>query len=93
MLYRLQGELFLIQAQADQAAAQVSFEKALETARLQETHLLELQAAVSLARLWQAERPAEARRLLADVLVWFSEGRQNPDWLGAQALLKTLPPQ
>ena len=51
---------------------------------------LRYQAANALARLWQAERPAAARRLLAETCAWFTEGWDTPALQSAQALLKTL---
>jgi predicted ATPase len=89
-IYRLQGELLLTQVPPDRHAAQASFTSSLEIARQQGAHTLELRAAISLAKLWQAERPDEARRLLADTCAWFSKGWETPDWQEAQALLKHI---
>jgi adenylate cyclase len=53
--------------------------------------MLELQAAMSLARLWQQQdRGAEARQLLAEVYGWFTEGFDTADVQEAKALLDTL---
>jgi predicted ATPase len=51
----------------------------------------ELRAAVSLARLLDAQgRQDEARRLLAPVYGWFTEGFDTPDLQKANALRETL---
>ena len=53
--------------------------------------MLELRAAVSLARLWDAQgRRAEARNLLAPVYGWFTEGFGTADLKEAKALLDRL---
>ena len=52
---------------------------------------LELRAAVSLARLWQAQgRRDEARELLAGIYGWFTEGFDTVDLVEAKALLAEL---
>ena len=46
---------------------------------------------MSLSRLWRTQdRHEEARRLLANVLGWFTEGFDVPDILDARALLAEL---
>jgi predicted ATPase len=48
-------------------------------------------AAVSLARLWNAQnKRSEARDLLADVYGWFTEGFDTQDLREAKMLLDTL---
>jgi predicted ATPase len=52
---------------------------------------LELQAAMSLARLWQQQgKQAEAHRVLAEVYHWFTEGFDTADPQEARALLEEL---
>ena len=52
---------------------------------------MELRATVSLARLWQQQgKKAEARRRLADIYDWFTEGFDTKDLQEAQALLTEL---
>jgi DNA-binding SARP family transcriptional activator/predicted ATPase len=88
-IYRVRGELLLLQG--DNAEAEAAFQCALEVARPQEAKSLELRAATSLARLWLRQaRHAEARRLLADIYGWFSEGFDTPDLQDARALLEQL---
>jgi len=71
--------------------AEACFQRALEVAREQEARWFELRAAVSLARLWQAQgRRDEARELLAGVYGWFTEGFDTVDLVEAKALLEEL---
>ena len=88
-VHRLRGELLLL---ADHSRdAETCLERALAAARLQSARLLELRAAVSLARLWrdQGER-AKARDLLSPIYDWFTEGFDAPDLKDAKALLEQL---
>ena len=50
------------------------------------SHILELRAATSLARLWQG-KPEEVRALLAGVYNWFTEGFKTADLQEATVLL------
>jgi hypothetical protein len=93
-----ESELLRLQAQAlmaDRAAravadTQVVLEKALMTARSQHARLLELRAAMSLARLWRDHKVQQARELLAPVYGWFTEGFDTRDLKEAKALLEEL---
>jgi class 3 adenylate cyclase/tetratricopeptide (TPR) repeat protein len=89
-LHRLDGELLLATGgTADEAAAR--YHHALAIAREQGARSFELRAATSLARLWRDQgKRAEARDLLAPVYVWFTEGFDTRDLLGAKALLEEL---
>ncbi|MCB0180236.1 MAG: hypothetical protein KDI62_18540, partial [Anaerolineae bacterium] len=94
---RVRGELLLQRSvqndnpDADQEAAEACFQQALQVARRQQAKSLELRAATSLARLWQAtSRSAEAKQLLASLYAWFSEGFDTPDLQTAQALIVRL---
>jgi predicted ATPase len=71
--------------------SQACFQRALEIARGQQARWLELQAAASLARLWQAQgRHDKARELLASIYGWFTEGFDTVDLVEAKALLGEL---
>ena len=68
--------------------------RALEIARRQQARWLGLRAAVSLARLWQAQgQRDEARELLAGIYGWFTEGFDTLDLVEAKALLAGLEPE
>jgi DNA-binding winged helix-turn-helix (wHTH) protein/predicted ATPase len=88
-LHQLRGALLRMGAGAGETEA--CFYRALDIARGQQAKMLELQAAMSLARLWQQQdRGAEARQLLAEVYGWFTEGFDTADVQEAKALLDTL---
>lgn len=89
-LYRLKGELLLMQDEAE-ADAEACFRQAIQVARRQEAKSWELRATVSLCRLWQQQgKREEARQLLAEVYGWFTEGFDTPDLKEAKALLVEL---
>lgn len=70
------------------AEAEACFRQALEVARAQQARWLELRAAVSLARLWQAQgRSDDARAVLAGICDWFGEGFDTLGLAEARALL------
>ena len=84
---RLQGVLSAAMNQP--AEAEVYFEKARAIARQKEARLLELRAAVSLARLWQQQGKVEqAHNMLNEIYSWFTEGFDQPDLKEAKALLE-----
>jgi tetratricopeptide (TPR) repeat protein len=88
-IYRLHGDLLLLQGYARDAEMQ--YQQALALASKQGARSLELRAAICLARLWQREgKEADARDLLAPVYTWFLEGIDTPDLQAAQALLAVL---
>ena len=73
------------------AEAEACFTKALDVARARQSRSLELRAATSLARLWQAQgKRQEAQDLLAPVHDWFTEGFDTADLKDAKALLEEL---
>ena len=60
-------------------------------ARGQQAKALELQAALSLTRLWQQQGKQDAAsKLLAPLYGWFTEGFDTPDLQEAKALLAEL---
>jgi len=62
--------------------------RALDIARCQEAKSLELQAAMSLRRLWQQQgKQAAARELLTPIYGWFTEGFDTDDLQEAKVLL------
>jgi class 3 adenylate cyclase/predicted ATPase len=88
-LHRVRGEL--LKSLGDYAAAVNSFCTALAVARGQSAKLLELRAAMSLARLWRdAGKRNDARDLLALVYDWFTEGLDTPVLQDAGKLLREL---
>jgi len=94
-IHRLRGQLLL--AASDPAApavvrsAEECYRRAFDVARRQGARSLELRAAVSLSRLWQAaDRHDEARELLAPIYEWFTEGLDHPELREAAALLDEL---
>jgi len=95
-LYRLRGELLLMQgddaeAEASLHKAESCFQHAVEVARRQRAKSWELRATVSLCRLWQKQgRMDEARQMLAEIYGWFTEGFDTPDLQEAKALLEEL---
>lgn len=89
-IYRLRGELLRAQG-VNLADVEAMFQRALKIAQNQQSKSLELHAAISLARLWQAaDRPAEAKQLLTPLYAWFTEGLDTPDLQTAQALITKL---
>jgi len=91
-LYRLQGELILLQQSLDnQAEAEACFHQAIAIAQNQSAKSWELRAATSLVRLWQQQgKRQEAYDLLAPVYHWFTEGFDTADLKDAKALLDEL---
>ena len=87
-----EGELWQVEGSANLARAEACFREALAVARAQSSRILELRAAVSLARLKQRQgRRDEALATLGSVFGWFTEGRDNnADLREAAALLKAL---
>lgn len=87
-LHRRRGEVLLKQG-ATRAQVEACFQRALEIAQAQQARSLELRAAISMGRLHQRRgEPMIARRLLAEVYNWFSEGFETADLQEAAALLQ-----
>ena len=88
-LYRHKGELMIRHGESE--AAEELYRKAVEIAQRQEAKLLELRAAVSMARLYCDQgRRSQAHDLLAPVYAWFTEGFDTPELRGAKTLLAEL---
>ena len=89
-LHRIKGELMLARGELT-AAVEPRFETAIAIAREQSARSWELRATVSLARLRHSQgRSAEAKRLLAPIYGWFTEGFDTPVLQDAKALLDQL---
>ena len=89
-LHRLHGELMSLQGTSVDEVEQ-DFHRSIGIARSQSAKSLELRAATSLARLWQANsRSAEAKQLLVPLYEWFTEGIDTPDLQTARALIAQL---
>jgi predicted ATPase len=101
-IYRLKGELLLkaegtaLSRSAGEGmhgaeSSEGCFLTAIAIARRQAGKSLELRATVSLARLWQQHgKKDQARRMLADIYGWFTEGFDTIDLQQAHALLQEL---
>jgi predicted ATPase len=88
-IVRLKGEI--LRAQSASADAESCFRRAVEVAQRQGAKLLQLRAAVSLARLRQSQGSfREARELLTPLYDWFTEGFDTADLKDAKALLDQL---
>ena len=88
-LFRIKGEL--LQMQGKVIEAEIAFRRAIALAYGQEAKLLELRAALSLARLWPNHScPREVNQLIASLYSWFSEGFDLPDLVAARKFLAQL---
>jgi DNA-binding SARP family transcriptional activator/predicted ATPase/DNA-binding XRE family transcriptional regulator len=88
-LFRIKGEL--LQMHGKVIEAEIAFRRAIGIAHGQEAKLLELRAALSLARLWPTDsRPTEVKQLITSLYQWFSEGFDLPDLVAARAFLEEL---
>jgi predicted ATPase len=101
-VHRLKGELLRAKRSAAQAIqgqgkveaeveAEACFRQAIEVARHQGAKSWELRAVMSLCRLRQEQgRREEARKLLAELYDWFTEGFDTADLKEARTLLEEL---
>jgi predicted ATPase len=90
-LHHVKGELLLAQNPSDVAEAERCFRTAIGIARRQSARSPELRATTSLARLLNEQgRRDEARRTLAEIYGWFTEGFDTADLKDAKALLDEL---
>jgi DNA-binding winged helix-turn-helix (wHTH) protein/predicted ATPase len=89
--HRLRGELLLRKSEANRVEAETCFVHATEIARQQSDRWWELRAMTSLARLLRdTGRCKEARKQLAKIYNWFTEGFDLPDLRDAKAVLDEL---
>ena len=87
-LYRLKAELLLHQG-ASRGDTEQCLHKALEIAKRQHAKSLELRAVMCLSRLWQKHgKREEARQLVDEIYLSFSEGHDTEDLKQARALLQ-----
>jgi len=85
-LHRLTGEIHLMRS--DTAKGEASLRRAIEIAQAQQAKMLELRAAISLAKLWRDQgKIAEACALLQPLDDWFQEGDDLPELCEARAIL------
>jgi len=86
---RVHGELLLRRNEREHGERQLH--EAIEMARRRSERILELRGTTSLAREWRQQgRRDEARRMLADIYGWFTEGFDTQDLRTANALLQEL---
>ncbi|MBN2005579.1 MAG: AAA family ATPase [Anaerolineae bacterium] len=89
-IHRLKGDLLLAQG-ASVADIEHNYRQAIELARQRGARSRQLRATTSLCRLWQQPgKREEARRLLAEIYNWFTEGFDTPDLQEARVLLEGL---
>ncbi len=92
-LNRLQGELLLAQDPSNATRAEKSIRTAIEISRRQHAKSWELRATTSLARLLTKQRKRDhARKMLAEIYAWFTEGFDTADLRDAKTLLDELSP-
>ncbi|HXJ36141.1 MAG TPA: hypothetical protein VMS22_19080, partial [Candidatus Eisenbacteria bacterium] len=91
-VHRWRGELLIaLRGPEGWPEARTWFERALAVARAQSAKWFELRAAMSLARLDADQgRRADGRRVVADVLSWFTEGHERLDPTDARNLIGRL---
>jgi predicted ATPase len=81
----------IVKSKSAEEEAEECFLKAIEISRQQQAKSLELRATMSLARLWKAQgKREEARKMLAEIYSWFTEGFDTADLQDAKALLDEL---
>jgi predicted ATPase len=91
LLHRIRGAILLKRDPANSAPAEEAFRAAIAVAQAQKARSFELQAALALAKLYQAtDRPTEAQAVLAPALEGFAPTPELPEIAEAQALLEQL---
>jgi predicted ATPase len=79
-----------IRCSGTECQTEESLHQALTIPCCQGAKSLELWAALSLRRLWQQGKWAEARALVAPIYGWFTEGFDTADLREAKALVEEL---
>jgi class 3 adenylate cyclase/predicted ATPase len=88
-LHRMRGEILI--AQGARSAGEAALSRALECAAGQHARMLELRAALSLARSRRDHgKIADTAALLQPLESWFVEGRDTPELLETRAILDAL---
>jgi predicted ATPase len=91
LLHRIRGAILLKRDPANTAPAEDAFQSAIAVAQAQKARSFELQAALSLAKLYlSTARPADAHAVLAPALEGFSPTPEMAEIAEAQALLESL---
>jgi predicted ATPase len=91
LLHRIRGEILLKRDPANPAPAEEAFRAAVAIAQAQKARSFELQAALSLAKLYQSTaRPMDAHAVLAPAVEGFAPTPEMPEIAEAQALLGEL---
>jgi predicted ATPase len=88
-IHRIRGELLM--SRRDRQEAEACYQRAMAVARRQSARLFELRAANSLARLWRDQGQLDkARKLLAPIYEWFTDGFDLADLTDARTLMEEL---
>ena len=91
LLHRIRGEILLKRDPVNTAPAEEAFLTAIAVAQQQKARSFELQAVLSLAKLYQSTgRPADAHAVVAPALEGFSPTPEFPEIEEAEALLEVL---
>ena len=90
-MHRIRGRILLRRAPADHAAAEASFRRAIEIARVQQTKSFELRATLALAKLYHATgRDKLVPELLVPVLAYFNKEVELPELDEGHHLLDSI---
>lgn len=87
-LLRAKGEILLAQTRPDSAAAEAALRRAIDVARAQSALSWELNAAISLARMWISQgKSPDAHAMIAEIYPRFTEGFDTRELRIARELL------
>ena len=89
-VYRLKGEMLLLQSSNNYDAAIENLEKAIRLAQQQQSKSMELRAVTSLVRAQQTHKYKPDLEKLSELLNWFTEGKDLPDQKDAGELVALL---
>lgn len=90
-LHRLKGECLLALSPANIMQAEICFNQALAISRKQNSNLLQLRVATSMARMCQMHgNRQDAKQILEEIYALFTEGFETHDLQEATELLHTL---